>query len=513
VIAHRARRRRILLAAVGALALLGALASGGCSPKSVTGANVPPETYLFLDAPVDSIRPTSHRVHLYWYGTDPDGDITGFEFRMIAPGGVTDPPWVRLPASTTDSMFTVFTGDSAQVTPTFEFRSVDDDGAVDGSPARQTFRLNNLAPVVTITDPMRTIDSTYASVTIHWTVDDPDGGGPGLRYRLWLDGNEANMDSTPAQTFTVPSHRFLQPGPSGPRYVSGPRTLSIQAVDDGGRSGPVTTTTWFVRAPAAMQRNTRGRVLLIDDVPSAGQNNASFDAFYAGGLAGVSTRLLADSGSVLRTQFNPGIFRSASDFAQTLRQFETVVWYRGFELGTSSLIQSYQDSLLAWLDTGGRLYLDGLYLILGTRTPGSLREDVVQSHLGSYRLSLAFNSSINDSCAGWSNSNTSRFRSSRYAGQMTTPLPVPGLPHPETPGIRVFQVRDTSHVALWALPGQLAPPNDGFEAAVGVSVPYASGGRWVLVSFPMRTSPPAQSSPLFLNMVRDVLRDVAPPAP
>lgn len=492
----------------GACAVTGvlALALAGCSPKNVVGTNAPPETYLFLNAPVDSISPTNHRVHLYWYGTDPDGEVVAYEFRMIAPGGAASPPWVRLPPSTTDSLFTVFTGDSAQVTPTFEFRAVDDDGAVDESPARQTLRLNNQAPVVTITNPLAATDSSYATVTIAWSVNDPDGGGPGLRYRLWLDGNEAGMDSTESLTFTVPSHRFLQPGPSGPRFVSGPRTLSVQAVDDGGRAGPVVSTTWYVRAPALMQRNNRGRVLLIDDVPPLGQANASFDAFYTAGLAGTSTRLLADSGSVLRTSFNPGMFRSAADFAQTLRQFEAVVWYRGFELGLSPLIRSYQDSLMAWLDSGGRLYLDGLYLIEGRRAPGAMRESFVSSHLGSDQLLLTYSSAIQDSTAGWGNLTGSRFRSSRYSGQLTTPLQVPGQTG-EAPGIRAFLVRDTSHVALWALPSQLSPPNAGFEAPVGVSVPLGGDGRVVLLSFPIRTAPPAQATPIFLNIVRDVLRN------
>lgn len=488
-------RRALAALAVAALAAL-----PGCSPKNVVGVNAPPETYLFIQAPVESIAPANHRIHVYWYGTDPDGDVVGYDFRLILPSGPADPPWVRLDARTTDSLFTVYTGDSAQVTPTFELRAVDDDGDVDATPARQTFRLTNQEPVVTITNPLRATDTTYASVTVDWTVSDPDGGGPGLRYRLWLDGNEAGMDSTTARRFTVPSHRFLRGGV----HVSGPRTLHLQAVDDGGRSGPVATTTWYVRAPAALQRGARGRVLLVDDVPSTGQANASFDAFYSSNLAGTSGRLLADSGSVLRTEFNPGMFRSAADFAQTLRQFEAVVWYRGFEVGTSTLIQSHQDSLMAWLDAGGRLYLDGLYLVQGLNTPGSIREAFVPTHLGSDRMLNTFNSSLQDSTAGWSNNTGSRFRSSRYPGQFTTPLIVPGQPG-QTPGIRVFAVRDTSHVAVWALANQLSPPNADFEAPVGVSVPLGNNGRVILLSLPLRTAPPAQSNPIFLGMVRDLL--------
>ena len=499
-------RRAVTAAAALTLALAGLAALGtGCSPKNVVGANAPPETFAFIQAPVDSISPVNHRIHVYWYGADPDGEVVGYDIRVIAGGGPGDPPWVRVPRTTTDSLFTIFTGDSALVTPTFEFRAVDDDGAVDESPARQTFRLTNLAPVVTIVDPLRAIDTTYASVTISWNVDDPDGGGPGLRYRLWLDGNEAAYDSTEARTFTVPSARFLQPGPGGLQFNSGPRTLYLQAVDDGGRQGPVVSTTWYVRAPALMQRNQRGRVLLIDDSPSGSGSNGSFDAFFVAGLAGTSTRLLADSGSVLRPQFNPTIFRSARDFAQTLRQFEAVVWYRGMENSVSPLLRAQQDSLFAWLEAGGRLYLDGPYLLEGRATPGAIRESFVSSHLGSTALIL-WASTTQDSTAGWNNRGNSRFRSSRYSAQMTTVAVVPGIPG-QTGGLRAFQVRDTADVALWALPGQLEPPNLGFEAAVGLRINYAPDGRLVLLSLPLRAAVPAQSSPLFQSIVRDVLRN------
>src|SRR5262249_8060866 len=142
--------------------------------------------------------------------------------------------------------------------------------------------LNNLAPRVTITnplrwypsDPNRVSDSSFASVTVNWSVDDPDGGGPGLHYRLWLDGNQAAYDSTADYTFTVSSARFLQGG----TYRSGPRTLYLQAVDDGGLSGPLDSTTWYVRAPARVLDpvTQRGRVLIIDDSRRISANSNDF---------------------------------------------------------------------------------------------------------------------------------------------------------------------------------------------------------------------------------------------
>ena len=285
---------------------------------------------MFVRGEVDTV---SHRVRLYWFGTDPDGRVEKYALRWVyPPPAPQDPAWdtipARLPGVGTDSMFTMLTGDSFVVMPRFEIFAIDNEGAADPTPAVQTFTLSNIAPAATIADALGSRDSTYASVTFSWTVNDPDGGGPGLYYRVWLDGNEAAYDSTTASTFTVPSARFLQGG----EYLSGLRTVYVQAVDDGGRAGPPSSMTWYVRAPAEVLTNHQGRLLIVDEVPSTGSNNALFDAFYKS----VADLLPAGTYSVLRPQYNTRIFRSERDVAQTLRQFQAVLWYRGGETTVST---------------------------------------------------------------------------------------------------------------------------------------------------------------------------------
>ena len=146
----------------------------------------------------------------------------------------------------------------------------------------------------------------------------------------------------------MPSARFLQGGDVPAR---GRAPLYVQAVDDGGSSGPATSMTWYVRAPAAVLENNQGRLLVVDEVPSTGANNYLFDAFYKS----VADLLPAGTYSVLRPQFNPDIFRSGRDVAQTFRQFQAVLWYRGGETTVSPWLRSYQDSIGGWLDAGGKL--------------------------------------------------------------------------------------------------------------------------------------------------------------
>jgi len=497
----RALRLGFLLAVAASV-----LAAAGCSIKNAPRSNIQPETYLFVQGTIDTVN---HRIHLYWYGTDPDGSVLGYKYRWLYVPERADTSWQPIgwcgkPGVCTDTVFTVLTGDSVLVSATFQIRAFDNANDSDATPAAEQFLLSNQPPGVTITNPLRLTDSTYASVSLKWDVYDPDGGGPGLHYRIWLDGNRAGYDSTDAQSFTVPSPRFLQGG----TYQSGLRTVYVQAVDDGGSAGPIGSTSWYVRAPATAMRNNRGRLLVIDDIPSTGPNSTNkplYDAFYQGVIqSAVPAKLPAGSWSVLRTESNAGMFRTASDFAQTLRQFEAVLWYRGQGTGISSLLQSYQDSLGAWLDGGGRLYVDGLFLVEGLRTPGALSAAFMNAHLGSDFLFNTTSTSLGDSTAGWNNKSTSILRTSVYTDVIRTliPMPTTGSPLNQT-GIRAFGVRDTSTVALWAMAGQLDPPNVGYEVPVGVTVPQLNSGRIVLISLPLRSGSPAPATRILNHVLFD----------
>jgi hypothetical protein len=491
------RVRGILAAAI----VIGMALSGlaGCSKKLRPIQNLPPETYLFVQGPVDTVN---HRVHLYWYGTDPDGEVVAYAFRWVYPPPAPqvarwDTIFCAGTPRCTDSLFTMFTGDSGVVIPTFEIYAIDNEDAPDPTPAAQRFPLSNLAPEVRITGPLAPRDSTYGSVTLTWETIDPDGGGPGLRYRIWLDGNEAAYDSTSEQTFTVPSARFLQNN----EYRSGPRTVFVQAVDDGGRSGPAASMTWYVRAPAAVLENNQGRLLVVDDVVSTDGNSALYHSTYRG----IADLLPEGTYSLLRVESNPGIFRSARDMAQTLRQFKAVLWYRGGQASVSPWLSAYQDSIGAYLDAGGKMYVDGNYLIQGLRTPGALGEEFLGRHLGSTGLLncyAAVSGGRSDSTAGWTFRFNARFRSSVYGEEfpaLGTPFPMPG----ESGGVRVFAVTDTNFVAVWALEGQLRPRNTGFEAPVGVTVPQGMGGRIILVTFPIAWAPDGQDTNLLRRMLGD----------
>jgi len=131
----------------------------GCSPRRMLVAQLPPETIVFIQGPVDTV---SYKVHLYWFGTDPDGTVVGFELRFLNPEAPSDTQWVR--STRSDSLFRVFTPNGIS-RPVFQVRAIDNDGLKDPSPAQQACNFRNLPATLTITSSPGRSDTPFASVT------------------------------------------------------------------------------------------------------------------------------------------------------------------------------------------------------------------------------------------------------------------------------------------------------------------------------------------------------------
>jgi predicted small lipoprotein YifL len=140
----------------GVLAILAVtLAAGallaGCGVKGTLVPNLPPETVVFVSGPVDTLN---HVVHLRWFGSDPDGSVSRFDFRWVypagqGPAGYDSSLWI--PTTRTDSTFTLY-APTGYTMPTFVVRAVDNQGLPDPTPARETFQFKNQPPVVHLTN-------------------------------------------------------------------------------------------------------------------------------------------------------------------------------------------------------------------------------------------------------------------------------------------------------------------------------------------------------------------------
>ncbi len=442
-----------------ALAIGGLLA--GCSPRRALVPDVPPETTLFVQGPVDTVN---HVVHLYWFGSDPDGSVIGYEIRFLNPSAPADTQWV--PTVHSDSLFTIFTP-TGMTRPRFEVRAIDDAGLRDPSPAREDFTFSNQPPTVTFTNRLRTTDTTYASATLTWAASDVDGDGTKLRFLVGLDSLGANARLVAGFSFTVPTDDFKR---LGVLPATEPRQVFIRAIDDGGRASALDSMRWVVRAPST---GPRARLLLIDDVPSSNPANFTIDTLYTNTAA---RNLAPDSYSILRLEFTQP-FRSSDDVAQTFKLFEAVVWYRSTQPTFSTLIQSYQDGIGGYLESGGRLYLEGLDLIQGTSGNGPLREEFLSRYFGSDFLYKNGTAVVIDSTVRWGIDNGRILRSTMFRDSLRSQ----GIFN----GLRGFAVRDTNQVALWARSGVLSQPHD-YDIPVAVSVPQPSGGRVIVVTVPVR---------------------------
>lgn len=126
---------------------------------SVESPNFPPETMIAnVPAEGDTLFPL---VKLYWNGGDADGFIAAYEYRYISyhltKGDSEVFNWVR--TDKTSQTITFSSSDEINLQK-FEVRAVDNEGAVDPTPAQKHFYTpRTIPPQVTILKPM--VDDQY----------------------------------------------------------------------------------------------------------------------------------------------------------------------------------------------------------------------------------------------------------------------------------------------------------------------------------------------------------------
>jgi len=277
------KRSRIARAArLPLLALLVTVyALTGCSTDELTGTkltNTRPKVWLSIAPP--EAATVDYRVHIYWYGFDPDGKISHYEFTVADNDTGTFDPGDTLVTwhSTTalDSVF-VFTADliadSSSVdfesmnpyefkrTHTFFLRAVDNEGAA-SEPVYRSFTARNLSPVVNIEIPKAgggVITIVPPVITFRWSArdfvgnrdeaQDPDAVRSimvntarfGGRTDLAMDYIRDNPD---AEEWTKWYH-YNAPGDSGRFWRSsqplafGSYMFAVQVKDEVGAISPV----------------------------------------------------------------------------------------------------------------------------------------------------------------------------------------------------------------------------------------------------------------------------------
>lgn len=478
-------------------AVLAVVVLAGCAKRRIVGIdNLPPETTLFVQGALDTVN---HVVRLYWFGSDPDGEVVGFELRMENPAQPADTQWVF--TTRTDSTFTIYTP-SGYTAPRFAVRAIDNQGKRDPTPAQADFQFSNLPPTVRFTQRLLTTDTTYASVTLAWTASDPDGESTRLRFLVGLDTIPSAWHLLAGNGVTLDTTDFKE---GGVYPDTRPRMAFIRAIDDGGRVSPWDSVRWVVRSPSTP--GVHPRLLLVDGVPPSNPANLTIDTLWSNTAA---RNLPPGSYSILRLDTTQP-FRSNKDVTQTCRQFDAVVWYRGTQITFPSLLQAYQDGLAGYLDGGGKLLIESLNLIEGENATGALRSDWVTRYFGSSALIRSPIAGRSDSTITWSI--TAGFVDTVGGVPVTRPIILRSTTlssrdslrnGANNNGLRGFEVRDTNFVALWARDSSLSP-RVSRSIPIGVSVPVAGSpggaGRVIALTVPIRGANLFFTAPRFLAKV------------
>lgn len=185
------------------LAVASLVAGGaGCGDKEVSPfPNAEPNTRISTGPP--ERQDTSYLVNLFWFGWDDDGRVSHYEVSWETPDN-----WVG-PIFTTDSLFVLQASETCCVDPlpeygsdlpdsvyeqfhTFYVRSVDEQGAVDPTPAVRSFNSKTIAPYTEVTFGP-SFQTWGTDVEFEWVGNDDDGVVVSYEY-MWTNDVQYNWE-------------------------------------------------------------------------------------------------------------------------------------------------------------------------------------------------------------------------------------------------------------------------------------------------------------------------------
>lgn len=311
--------------------------------NSFTGdlkSNQTPETNLVTDtiARSGADRFTS-QVHLQWWGQDPDGYVAAYE---VSYDGLI---WVR--TTKQDSVFTLSLpvgSDTADFH--FKVRAVDNQGAVDPTPATLTIPVKNSPPTAEFFQPTavtgnysRNPEVSFPVLRYTFQCNDPDGTdnldhlefflndtsqpgfvvNPGVTALTLLAANPGASTSI-CQVFLGNSSSAQANTLSG-LQLDATNVLYIRAVDKVGAHSPCKASTpiWV--------KKVNSPVLLVNAYKSVA-NKSNAQAFYANALtnAGIPVFDTLQATEVVNNNYTQ-LAPDNSTQARTFALFKHIVWF------------------------------------------------------------------------------------------------------------------------------------------------------------------------------------------
>lgn len=337
--------------------------AAGCSRgfEGELADNNTPETYLITDTIIrfgdDRLE---SEVTLQWWGDDPDGYISGYEFSFDAVVSEAT-EWQFTTAQ--DSTFILAPppgADSADFI--FHIRAIDNNGLTDPTPASLTVPVKNSPPQVIIIPGLNTPKKSFPALRFFWEGNDPDGLQNLLRYEVCFNDTTATpfvLEPTVSSaifeavdpTLTEMTCKIFPNGAVTPlaETLSGLNgdawnTFYIRAVDQSN------ATSLYVAADSIFIKRKHSDILLVN-----GYSTLTNEAFYISHLAanGFTT---VDTMQVFETLAGAYTQQSADNLTQgkIFAMFDAIVWFSNNADNSFSLAQKTTE---AFFNDGGKMLM------------------------------------------------------------------------------------------------------------------------------------------------------------
>lgn len=313
---------------------------GTACEEKITGdfrPNQPPETSIFVESS-DTLNFTPSTQTIFWDGLDADGFVTGFYYTFSENPSPDDWTFTTERSETFPLRLT-----GTDTVYSFTVKSVDNDGLEDPTPARQLFPILNSPPTLRWATGSAIPDTTFTVASFSWSASDPDGDNT-------LTAFEYAIDDTSNWVAIEGDRRSVIIG-AAEGLTPGDHALFLRAVDIAGATSPVIRMPenpdafWHVKEPA-------GRYLLIDDYLSESSNSGFPDRFYR---TFMDSLLGAGGEQYSYWNIEEQFPSSLSQFTETLKLFDRVIWYTDLLSETDPHFVAAQVAIPEFRRQGGKL--------------------------------------------------------------------------------------------------------------------------------------------------------------
>jgi len=306
-----------------------------CSKNPVTeyNENLPPETSIFI-ASSDTLNPTQSVQVISWDGRDPDGFVIGFYYRWKYENDSTDWMFTKAYSGTFELSIT---GENAYYI--FQIKAMDNDSLCDSTAASQLFPIKNSVPEISWVINSQIPDTTYTVASFNWTVTDIDGDST-ITSLEWALDDQSTWTSISGllKTVTIGASEGL---------TEGNHCFYLRAIDVAGAKSKIirmpedTTKYWYVKEPV-------NGYLVIDDYSAETSTSGYPDKYYKGMLK----TLVGDFNYWNIETLFPA---SQTQFVETLKLFDRVIWYADLIAETDDHFIAAQVAIPEVLDAGGKV--------------------------------------------------------------------------------------------------------------------------------------------------------------